>query len=225
MTVAQKILAFYDALQAPKKLPASVITMNPYQNKEAMHYTKLFYEKYYNDSRERTVLFGINPGRFGGGITGVPFTDPVKLEEDCEIPNPFDKRQELSSRFVYEVIDTFGGPNKFYTDFYISALSPLGFIQNGKNLNYYDIKDFKKLFENYAHERILEQLDFPLNRKVAYSIGQGQNLKFLKNLNDKHEYFERIETVPHPRWVMQYRLKRKQEFIDEYLQTLTNVRD
>ncbi|MEP4531566.1 MAG: uracil-DNA glycosylase family protein [Cyclobacteriaceae bacterium] len=225
MTVAQKILAFYDALQAPKKLPKSVITMNPYQDKKAIPYTKLFYEKYYNDSQERTVLFGINPGRFGGGVTGIPFTDPVKLEEDCEIPNPFDKRQELSSRFVYEVIDAFGGPNKFYADYYISAISPLGFIQNGKNLNYYDIKDFKKLFEKYAHERILEQLDFPLNRKVAYSIGQGQNLKFLKALNDKHKYFERIETVPHPRWVMQYRLKRKQEFIDEYLRTLTQAKN
>ena len=221
MTVAQKILAFYEALNAPKKLPKSVITMNPYQDKEAMPYTKLFYEKYYSDSRERTVLFGINPGRFGGGVTGIPFTDPVKLELDCEIPNPFDKRQELSSRFVYEVIDAFGGPRQFYANYYISAISPLGFIQNGKNLNYYDINDFKKLFEKYAHERILEQLDFPLNRKVAYSIGQGQNLKFLKALNDKHKYFERIETVPHPRWVMQYRLKRKQEFIDEYIRTLT----
>lgn len=220
MTVSEKIISFYENLESPRKLPPEVVVMNPYQNAESKKYTQLFYDKYYSDNNERVVLFGINPGRFGGGITGVPFTDPLKLEEDCGIANPFDKKQELSSRFIYDMIRAYGGPDLFYSRYYISAMSPLGFVQEGKNLNYYDIPNFKSLFEKYAIDRIKEQLDFPLNREVAYAIGQGQNLKFLSFLNDKYQIFKRIETVPHPRWVMQYRLKRKDEFIQEYLTKL-----
>ncbi|MFY0600618.1 MAG: DUF4918 family protein [Cyclobacteriaceae bacterium] len=220
MTVSEKIIRFYKNLKKPEGLPDSVEIMNPYQDQDTLEYTKAFYDKYYSDDKERSILFGINPGRFGGGITGVPFTDPVILEEKCGIPNPFEKRQELSSKFIYEVIEAFGGLESFNNNHYISAVSPLGFTENGKNLNYYDVPNFKSIFEKYAINRILEQMDFPINTKVAYSIGQGQNLKFLKFLNDKYKIFEKIETLPHPRWVMQYRLKRKDEFIEEYLTKL-----
>ena len=79
-----------------------------------------FYEKYYNDNNERYAFFGINPGRFGGGVTGIPFTDPIRLEKICGIPNDFEKKQELSSVFIYDMIDAFGGAAKFYKRFYIS---------------------------------------------------------------------------------------------------------
>jgi len=73
------------------------------------------------------------------GITGIPFTDPVKLEV-LGIANDFQKKRELSSDFVYQMITAFGGANKFYQTFYISAISPLGFTKDEKNLNYYDVK-------------------------------------------------------------------------------------
>lgn len=218
MTVAEKIIQFNQSLEPPKSLPKEVIVMNPYRDMRANESASNFYKKYYNDETKRFILFGINPGRFGGGITGVPFTDPVRLEEDCDIPNDLEKRPELSSRFVYDVVHAYGGPEKFYSRYFISALSPLGFIQDGKNLNYYDIPDWKVLFEKYAVARIREQLDFPIHQEVAYCIGQGENLKFLEYLNDKHSLFEVIRTVPHPRWVMQYRLKRKDEFVKQYLE-------
>lgn len=197
--------------------------MNPYKDVKALQVATDFYQKYYADQKERTVLFGINPGRFGGGVTGVPFTDPIRLEQDCGIVNPFDKKPELSSGFIYEMITAFGGPKAFYQRFYISAISPLGFVKAGKNLNYYDIENWKGLFEEYAVQRIREQLHFPLGRKVAFSIGQGENLKFLTRLNQKYELFDEIQMLPHPRWVMQYRLKQKARFIDQYLQTLSGV--
>lgn len=222
MTVAEKIIQFNDSLKPPKGLPKEVVVMNPYKDAKAKELAATFYQKYYNDTNERSILFGINPGRFGGGVTGVPFTDPIKLEHDCDIPNELDKRAELSSRFVYEVIHAYGGPVSFYKKYFISALSPLGFIQDGKNLNYYDIPNWKTLFETYALERIKEQLSFPINTQVAYCIGQGKNLQFLSYLNEKYHLFRRIKTVPHPRWVMQYRLKRKDEFIDQYLEALKN---
>lgn len=219
MTVADKILSFYKSVKPPKGLPKDVGVLNPFES--AFDLTTSFYEKYYNDTNERIILFGINPGRFGGGITGIPFTDPQKLEVNCGIQNDLDKREELSSKFIYEMIEAFGGPLKFYSKYYISAVSPLGYIKDGKNLNYYDINDWKPLFREYAVRMIKEQMDFPINTKFAYSIGQGQNLKFLNELNKEHQIFEQILPLPHPRWVLQYRLKRKQEFIQQYIDLLS----
>ncbi len=220
MTVAEKILKFYSHLVPPKGLSQDLVILNPYKDDQAWELTKQFYHQYYHDTRERIVLFGINPGRFGGGLTGVPFTDPVQLESVCGIPNPLDKRAELSSTFIYEMINACGGPSAFYGKYYISAVSPLGFMYADKNFNYYDIKGYQKLFMEYAKELMVQQLDFPLSTKIAYSIGKGTNLKFLKTLNKAYSLFEHIEPLPHPRWVMQYRLKRKHEFIDAYKTTL-----
>jgi hypothetical protein len=161
------------------------------------------------------LLLGINPGRFGGGITGIPFTDPVKLYEICEIPNKFDKRVELSSTFIYDMIASFGGPELFYGKYYFSAVSPIGFVKNGKNLNYYDDRELQDAWESFMVNSLRVQLDFCDNDEV-YSIGMGKNVQFLNDLNKKYKLFGKINALPHPRWIMQYRLKRKQEFIDEY---------
>lgn len=217
MLVSDQILNFYKSLTPPKKLPKAVITMNPYQSEAGWKTTQQFYNQYYSDQNSRHILFGINPGRFGGGITGVPFTDPSLLASACNIPNEFDKRAELSSRFIYEIIAAYGSVSSFYEKFFITGISPLGYIMDGKNLNYYDLPNWQKIFEKDIVQWIKQQLQFNINTDKAFSIGQGQNLKFLKALNKKHNFFDEIIPLPHPRWVMQYRLKRKQEFIDEYI--------
>ncbi len=215
MSIAEKILTFYKQLDYPEFLPEGVEVMDPYRETEAMNYCTLFYNKYYNDNNKRVLLLGINPGRFGGGITGIPFTDPAKLENICKIPNTFDKREELSSTFIYDMINYLGGPEMFYSRFYISAVSPIGFVKNGKNLNYYEDTKLKEKWEPFMVDALKQQLDFCDNTEV-FSIGMGKNIQFLNTLNKKHKLFGNITALPHPRWVMQYRLKRKQEFIDEY---------
>jgi len=220
---AKKILQYYREIGPPKNLPKEVETMNPYQNEASFAAASKFYKKYYSDNHPRFICFGINPGRFGAGVTGVPFTDPLKLEEECGIKNNFEKKAELSSRFVYEMIDEYGGPEKFYSKFFISGVSPLGFLKDGINLNYYDIKGYKKLFEKYVAKEIEKQLAFNIERSVAYSIGKGQNIQFLNWINDKYQFFKEILPLPHPRWVMQYRLKRKAEFIQEYMDQLAKA--
>ena len=220
---AKSLMAYYEGLNPPKNLPGDVVVMNPYQNKDTFAVASQFYDKYYNDSHERYICFGINPGRFGAGVTGVPFTDPVRLEEVCGITNTFDKKAELSSRFIYDMIQAFGGPEKFYSKFYISAVSPLGYIRDGINLNYYDIKGFKELFERYVVAEISKQMPLGISKKVAFSIGKGQNIKYLNWLNERYQLFDRIIPLSHPRWVMQYRLKRKDEFIAEYLTAFRSI--
>lgn len=219
-TFADKLMAYYSSLSAPKGLPEDVVVMNPYLNPATFEIASEFYHKYYADTNERIVCFGINPGRFGAGVTGVPFTDPIKLREVCGIEHSFENRAELSSKFIYEMIEAYGGPASFFSKYYISAVSPLGYLRDGINLNYYDIKGYKQLFEKYTVDEIRKQLEFGLSRKVAFSIGKGQNIKFLNWLNDKYELFETIIPLPHPRWVMQYRLKRKNEFIQEFVDKL-----
>lgn len=222
-TFADRLMEYYRKLSAPQGLPRDVEVMNPYQNATTFDVASKFHHQYYADDHERYVCFGINPGRLGAGITGVPFTDPIRLKEVCGIDHPFENRAELSSKLIYEMIEAFGGPQAFFAKFYISAVSPLGYIREGINLNYYDIKGYKGLFEEYAVAEIRKQLPLGLSRKTAFSIGKGQNIKFLNWLNDRHQLFEEIIPLPHPRWVMQYRLKRKSEFIQEYVDALEKV--
>lgn len=114
MTFYQKYFTFIDQLDFPESLPGGVEILNPFKIPATYSLSGKFYEKYYNDQHPRLFLIGINPGRFGAGVTGVPFTDPIRLEEKCLIANDLPKRQELSSVFVYEMIDAFGGVEAYY---------------------------------------------------------------------------------------------------------------
>src|SRR3982750_3755125 len=91
------ILHFLFNLQLPFTLPKDVEVLDAHQREDVRQVCTSFYKKYYSDNHQRHLLLGINPGRFGGGITGIPFTDPIRLEKVCGIENDFQKKQELSS--------------------------------------------------------------------------------------------------------------------------------
>jgi len=218
---SEKILSFYKNLQLPHNLPHGVDILNPFFSKKVQDLNARFYNKYYSDQESRTYLIGINPGRFGAGITGIPFTDPIRLHDVLGFENDLDKKPELSSKFIYDIIAHIGGPELFFRSFYFTSVSPLGFVKDGKNLNYYDQNDLQDQLEPFMVDSMWQQVNsINTNRKVAFSLGQGKNFKYLENLNRKHGFFESIKPLPHPRWVMQYRLKRKLEFIDLYAEKL-----
>ncbi|HKI46704.1 MAG TPA: uracil-DNA glycosylase family protein [Balneolales bacterium] len=221
--LANRILSFYKSLKPDFSLPRGVEVMNPFEEEDAAKIAGRFYQKYYDDINPRVILFGINPGRFGAGVTGVPFTDPIRLEQVCGIENHFDKKPELSSEFVYEVVDAYGGPALFYDHFFVSAVCPLGFTKDGKNLNYYDDKQLLKDTEPFIVETIREQIKMVDSPDVSFCLGKGTNFKYFVKLNEKHHFFKRIEPLPHPRWVMQYRRKRKNEFVKRYVDRLERV--
>jgi len=215
MTIAEKIIEFFNELEAPAISTPEVEVLNPLLRNETKEIIDKFYSRYYNDHKERIAFIGINPGRLGSGLTGIGFTDPVNLEKVCGIKNSFQKKYELSSRFVYDMIEAYGGAATFFKDVFISSVVPLGFVRRDVNLNYYDIKELEQELTPYIKEQFEKQLPF-LRRDVAFCIGKGKNLKFLSDLNKKEGYFDEIKVLPHPRWIMQYRLKRKTEFIEEY---------
>ena len=220
MSYGEKIIGFLNHLSLPVELPQGIQIMNPYLSEEVRNAVTCFYRKFFPDNNPRTFFIGINPGRFGAGVTGISFTDPIRLEEACGIPNPFDKKQELSSVFIYKTINASGGPEKFYRHFYVTAVCPLGFTLNGKNLNYYDLKELEEAVTPFIISTLREQLAFGVKREKAYCIGEGKNYKFLQKLNRKHHFFENITPLPHPRFVMQYRYKKQDEYIRKYLERL-----
>jgi hypothetical protein len=215
-----RVLNYYGSITRDWSRPQAFDIIFPFDQEAVKRSMKTFYKKYYSDEDKRTYLFGINPGRFGAGVTGIPFTDPVHLEEKCQIPNGLDKRKELSSQYVYQVIEAWGGPASFYSHFYITSICPIGFLKDGKNANYYDDKELERGLKPKIIEAMWEQIDFGANREVAYSLGQGKNFKILSQMNEEYGFFEKILPLPHPRWVMQYRRKKMDTFVNEYLDKL-----
>lgn len=218
MTLADSLLKFFTHLETPK-VPQGILVMNPYQVPETMDVVKAFYTKYYNDAEPRTLMLGINPGRFGAGITGISFTDPIRLEIACGIPNLFNKKPELSSDFIYRMIAEFGGPERFYRNYLISAVSPLGFTRDGKNINYYDDKKLEQSIRPFASRCISNLVNMGVN-KTCYCVGEGKNFAFLNNLNQEHQWFDKVIPLPHPRFIMQYRRKQLKAHIRQYLDQL-----
>lgn len=222
MTLANQILTFYKKLKSPTGLSAGVAVMNPFQDPEIFKLCEKFYHQFYNDSEPRKLIMGINPGRLGGGMTGIPFTDPIKLEKICGIPNTLQKKAELSADFIYTMIDSYGGAQLFYSKFLFSSVCPLGFTKNGINMNYYDDKKLEQKTREFIISSIQKQLNFSVDREVCFCMGEGQNFKYLQKLNSEHAFFKKIVPLPHPRFIMQYRRKKLAEFIDLYLDKLTN---
>jgi hypothetical protein len=221
MTFGKKALEFYKKLDfTADNIPDKIEVMLPMKNLQIQKLNELFYNKYYSDNDKRIFLVGINPGRFGGGVTGIPFTDPIHLEEILKIRNSLPKRHELSSKFIYSVVEGIGGPDIFFKKYYLTAVSPLGFILNGKNINYYDSRKLTEKLEYKFIYWLKQQISFGADTEIAFSLGRGKNFEFLQNLNKKHNLFKQILALPHPRWVMQYRYPERDKFVDFYLDHL-----
>lgn len=221
--IASAIIQFYRSLKAPSVLPQGVEVLHPQASEETMQVVESFYKKYYSDNNPRQLLFGINPGRFGAGTTGVNFTGPKQLTEYCGIEHPFGKRSELSAEFIYEMITAYGGPEKFYGRFFITSVSPLGFVKNGINLNYYDDRELAASLRPWIIKMIEKQLKFCGHHKACICIGGEKNFKYFSTMNDSSAFFERIIPLPHPRFIMQYRRKFIKNYVEEYLDALKDL--
>ena len=228
-TLADKIISFNKNLNFNGSLPEGIRIMNPFkENKNIIETSSAFYKKYYNDQNVRHLILGINPGRLGAGLTGIPFTDPKKLVANCGINYSGNIAHEPSSVFIYDVIKKYGGEELFYKRFYINSVCPLGFTslnKNGKevNYNYYDSKELIEIVFNFIIRSIKKQISFGINTDLCYCFGKGKNEKFLHDINDQFGFFKKIVALEHPRYIMQYKLKLKQAYIGKYLEAFNLV--
>ena len=223
-TFSDNLIHFYRSLKPPVDLPEGVDILFPQQNKDTRKIIKDFFEKFYSDNKARRMMFGINPGRFGAGITGINFTAPRQLKENCRIGHPFKISSELSAEFIYEVIEEYGGVHKFYKDWFISAVSPLGFVKAGKNINYYDDRKLQETVTPFIIKNIQRQIAFGFKTDHCLCIGGEKNFKFLTTLNDQYSWFKEIIPLPHPRFILQYRRKQKENYVRQYLSALQAYR-
>jgi len=229
-TLADKIIAFNRQLDFAGPLPDGIRLMNPFrENPDILPLSSAFYRKYYNDNRKRYLILGINPGRFGAGITGVPFTDPRRFTGKCDLPFHGEMKHEPSSVFVYEMIDAYGGPEAFYGRFYIGAVCPLGFTTAGKNgrevnFNYYDDRALTEAVGGFIVDNIRKQIALGLETDVCFCFGTGKNESFLRKLNGEFGFFGKIVALEHPRFIMQYRNRSKNAYIDKYLKAFEPYR-
>ena len=229
MTFADKVIQFNKQLDFKGDLPPGISIMNPFkENPQVNILMGQFYQKFYNDDNKRHIILGINPGRFGGGVTGIPFTDSKRLKSVCDINYDGKETHEPSSVFVYDVIAAFGGATEFYKHFYINSMCPLGFTATGKNgkeinYNYYDSKALIASVYDYIIENITNQIALGVDTDVCFCFGTGQNEKFLRKLNEEKSFFKKIIGLEHPRFIMQYKSKLKQQYIDKYMEAFGSV--
>jgi hypothetical protein len=88
-------------------------------------------------------------------------------------------------------------------------------------LNYYELEFIRNKWKPYFIECMETQLAAGGNREKAYILGQGENYAYFKKLNDDYGFFSKLVSLPHPRWVMQYRFRQKSSFVNNYIRNLT----
>lgn len=225
---SEKILNYCDKLSKINIKPFNNYKfINPYNNKRVNEITTKFYNKYYNDNKKRRLIIGSNPARRGTAVTGVPYEDAAHLQNEIGISIDNFYINKLSSNFLYDVIEEYGGCTKFYSDFYMNFVFPLGISKinsKGKesNINYYEIKDFEEKLSKYIINSIKEILSFNIDTSVCYCIGSGKNYEYLLKINKEYKFFNKIVPLEHPRFIMQYNYKSKDTYLKKYLDAFKN---
>ncbi|WP_336731229.1 SMUG2 DNA glycosylase family protein [Chryseobacterium sp. VD8] len=223
-TFAEEVVEFNRNLKYSGILPEDFQVLNPYlDNPETMIVMEKFYHKYYNDSNKRKFLIGINPSRHGAGVTGVPFTDTKRLESVCGIKMKSAYTHEVSSVFMYDVIEQYGGAEEFYKEVYINSPFPLAIVRKSKgswiNANYYDDKELFRDVKEFMIDSLRKHISLNLDTSEVFVLGK-KNADFISKLNREANLFDKMTVLEHPRYIQQYKSKDKQLYIDKYILAL-----
>lgn len=223
-TFADRVITFNENLNYIGNLPEGFDVLNPYlENPETLMVMQKFYHKYYNDSSRRKFIIGINPSRHGAGVTGVPFTDTKRLESVCGIKMESAHTHEISSVFMYDMMESYGGADLFYKDIYINSPFPLAIVRKTKNgwlnANYYDDKKLFEAVKDFMIESLNNHISLNLDTSEVFVLGK-KNADFISKLNKEAKLFDTMTVLEHPRYIQQYKLKEKQLYIDKYILAL-----
>lgn len=219
---ADRVIFFNQELVFKGNLPDNFQVINPFiDNPETMVVMSRFYHKYYNDNKQRRLILGINPSRKGAGVTGVPFTDTKRLATVCGIEMKSAHTHEVSSVFVYDMIEAYGGPERFYSDFYINSPFPLAIIRETKdgswlNANYYDDSLLFEMVKEFMIESLKKHIDLGLDCSEVFVLGK-KNAIFIEKLNREEKMFDKLTVLEHPRYIQQYKSKERDLYIDKYI--------
>jgi len=203
---------------------------NPFNGKnkdKIKEITKTFYKKYYNDNNKRYLILGSSPARKGTATTGIPFEDASHLYKETGIMIDNFYINKSSSNFLYDVMERCGGCEKFYKNFFMNFVCPLGIVNvnskgNEVNSNYYENKKLENILYTFIVESLKKQISLGIDTSICYCIGSGENFKFLSKINEQYKFFDKIVALEHPRFIMQYNSKDKNKYLDKYINALKN---
>jgi hypothetical protein len=106
-----------------------------------------------------------------------------------------------------------------YRDFFLTAVSLLGFTRAGINLNYYDVPELRRRLRPFIVSSVEKQIAMGGRTDHAIVLGRGQNMKFMCELNEQNRWFGELHALEHPRWILQYRRPTATQFADQYVAT------
>lgn len=233
-TVAGRVLQFNEQLaETALELPPGFTVINPFSGPQKRHVrevTSAFYQRFYDDHEPRRLVLGSSPARRGTAVTGVPFVDAELLKSESGIDIDGYAISRTSSGFIDDVISRYGGRDRFYAEFAMSFVCPLGLVRrNAKggevNAKYYENKKLLESLRSFIVDTMKRQLAFGTDTSACYCIGSGENFRFLSRINMEERFFDKILPLEHPRFITQYNAGRKGEFIEKYVRALRGIGD
>ena len=228
-TFSDKVFQFDQELGNVKiNLPELYKIINPYSGrnkKQVLQMVQIFYQKYFNDTNKRRLILGSSPARRGSAITGVPFEDASNLQKETGISIANFHVNNAASNFLNRVIYEYGGRHKFYHNFYLNFVCPLGICKinskgNQVNCNYYENKQVEEMVTPLIISALKTQISFGIDTSVCYCIGSGQNYQELSKINKNWGFFQKIVPLEHPRFITQYHPEDEKKYLHKYLNAL-----
>lgn len=172
-----------------------------------------FWDRYYAQAVPRSVICGLNPGRFGAGKTGIPFLDFQSLSQ--LMPGVDRQDSEKSAAFFYKVIQAYGS-DAFFRHFYVTNVASVGFLCDGRNLNY---PDLPKAALAIVEANFCEEMKI-VKPTCLISLGTAVQHTARKLLSLDVDCTLRL---PHPAWVATYRSREMEKWVDEYVKALKSA--
>ena len=228
-TFSDKVFQFDQELGNVKiNLPEPYKIINPYSGrnkKQVLQMVQIFYQKYFNDKNKRRLILGSSPARRGSAITGIPFEDALNLQKETGISIANFHVNNAASNFLNRVIYEYGGRHKFYHNFYLNFVCPLGICKinskgNQVNCNYYENKQVEEMVTPLIISALKTQISFGIDTSVCYCIGSGQNYQELSKINKNWGFFQKIVPLEHPRFITQYHPEDEKKYLHKYLNAL-----
>ncbi|MEY2342744.1 uracil-DNA glycosylase family protein [Acidithiobacillus sp. IBUN Pt1247-S3] len=171
-----------------------------------------FWQQYIPEPLPQTVILGLNPGRLGAGLTGIPLLDfrsLASLFPDGRLPR---NDTEPSANFFHRVVQNVGA-EKFYREFYVSNVSAVGYLRDNKNCNYHELPDAA---QRIVEERFVAEMAVVAPKRII-ALGREVEATVQRLFPDGSV---RISHLPHPSWIMTYRLREAQSWVRRYTQML-----
>ena len=119
------------------------------------------------------------------------------------------------------MIEAYGGPARFYSDFYINSPFPLAIIRKTPaggwlNANYYDDPALFEAVKGFMVQSLKQHIELGLDTSEVFVLGK-KNAEYIGRLNAEERLFGKLTVLEHPRYIQQYRSRERKAYIDKYL--------